>query len=558
MAIQHELPLLSTLATGLGMAFVCGFGAAKLRIPPIVGYLFAGILIGSYTPGFVADAKIAEELAEIGIVLLMFGVGLHFSIKDLMEVKQIAVTGALAQIVIVTALGSGLAHMWGWSLESGILFGLALSVASTVVLMRSFEERNLLQTTHGHIAIGWLVVEDLAMILALVLIPALAGAGQEGAHGTPLQQLFLAIGKVGLFVIVMLVGGKRILPWLLSEVSKTRSRELFTLTVFAMAIGIAFGAAKLFDVSFALGAFFAGMMIRESDMNHEVANRALPFQDAFAVLFFVSVGMLFNPSIIVEQPLNVLAVTTVIILGNFLSAFSIIMMFGYPLKTGLLVSSGLSQIGEFSFILVSMGMMYGILPDDGRSLVLAGALASIAFNPLVFRLVKPLDMMVARSERLSRLLNRRLDPLAHLRSDEKEALRDLVILVGHGRVGRHISQNIKAAHIDLVIIDSNRERVQALRQNGFHAIVGDATQMETLKEAMIEKAVAVAVAVPDAFEARRIVETAKSLRYFIKILVRAHNEEEVLFFEDQKVDLVLTGPREIGRRMADYLNKLKK
>ncbi len=557
MAAQHDLPLVTTLAVGMGAAFVCGLIASKLRIPPIVGYLIAGILVGPYTPGFEVDASIAEELSEIGIVLLMFGVGLHFSLKDFMEVKKIALTGALSQIVIVTAIGAGISHLWGWAWESSIVFGLSLSVASTVVLLRAFEERNLVQTMHGHIAIGWLVVEDLAMILALVLIPALAGGGGELA-GTPLQQLFLAIAKVGLFVIIMLVVGKRVLPWLLVIVTKTRSRELFTLAVFAMAIGIAFCASKFFGVSFALGAFFAGMMIRESDMNHEVANRALPFQDAFAVLFFVSVGMLFNPYILLEQPLHVLTVITIIMAGNFIVSFCIVMLFKYPLKTGLLVSSGLAQIGEFSFIMVSVGLSYGLLPDDGRDLILAGAMASIALNPLAFYFSRKLYLIAERTPRLSNLFNIRGDSLAFLRSDEKYVLKDLVILAGHGRVGRQISKNIHDAHIDLVVIDNNRERVEALRENGFHAIAGDASQAETLKEAALHKAVALVVAVPDPFEARRIVETARELKPDLKILVRAHNEEERDFFIAQNADLTLTGPRAIGQVMATYLNEMRK
>jgi CPA2 family monovalent cation:H+ antiporter-2 len=558
MAVRHDLPLVTTLAIGMSAAFVCGLIASKLRIPPIVGYLIAGVLVGPYTPGFHVDVGIAEELSEIGIVLLMFGVGLHFSLNDFMEVKKIALTGALSQIAIVTTLGAGISHLWGWPWESSILFGLSLSVASTVVLLRAFEERNLVQTMHGHIAIGWLVIEDLAMILALVLIPALAADDAGAATGdSPLQQLFIALGKIGLFILIMLVAGKRILPWLLTAVTKTRSRELFTLAVFAMAIGIAFSASQLFGVSFALGAFFAGMMIRESDLNHEVANRALPFQDAFAVLFFVSIGMLFNPHILLEQPFHVLTVTSIIMLGNFLVSFGIVMLFGYQLKTALLVSSGLAQIGEFSFILVTVGLAYGLLPEDGRDLILAGAMASIALNPVAFFISRKLYEFAERTPRLSHMFNMRGDSLAFLRSDEKYVLKDLVILAGHGRVGRQISKNIHDSHIDLVVIDNNRERVEALRENGFHAIAGDASQQETLKEAAIHKAVALVVSVPDPFEARRIVESARALKPSLKILVRAHNEEERDYFITQNADLATTGPRAIGQMMAHYLNEMR-
>ncbi len=564
MAVPHDLPLLSTIAVGMSLAFVLGLTAVKLRVPPIVGYLLAGVIMGPFTPGYVADLHLAEQLSEIGIVLLMFGVGLHFSLKDLMEVRRIALPGAVVQIGVAMAMGAGLTHFWGWSLASGLMFGLALSVASTVVLLRSLEEHNLIQTNDGRIAIGWLIVEDLVMVLALVLIPALAvtyGAPAEGAeavvHAPLWQTMGIAIGKVIVFVLVMLVIGKRVLPWLLTTVARTRSRELFTLAVFGMALGVAFGASKMFGVSFALGAFFAGMMIRESDLNHEVADRALPFQDAFAVLFFVAVGMLFNPSILWEQPLNVALVVAIIMIGKSLAAFLIVLLFGYPLKTGLLVSAGLAQIGEFSFILVTLGMSYGLLPEAGRDLILAGAMISIALNPLTFYFSRHIYEYVGRQPKLSGIFNMRDNNLACLRADEKLVLRDLVILVGYGRVGRHICENIQDAHIDLVVVDQNRERVEALRENGFHAIAGDASYPDVLREAAIEKAKAVVITVPDPFETRRILETAREIKPDIKVLVRAHNDEELSYFMEQNVNLALTGPREIGRRMVEYLFAMK-
>jgi|JI10StandDraft_1071094.scaffolds.fasta_scaffold11942_13 CPA2 family monovalent cation:H+ antiporter-2 len=565
MAVPHDLPLVTTIATGLGLAFVFGLIATKLRIPPIVGYLVAGVVIGPHTPGFEADVHLAEQLAEIGIVLLMFGVGLHFSLKDLMEVRKIALPGAIVQIGAAMAMGMGLTYLWGWSLGSGLMFGLALSVASTVVLLRSLEEHNLTQTNDGRIAIGWLIVEDLVMVLALVLIPALAmksGAPVEGSEElakAPLWEILgVAIGKLAVFVAVMLVVGKRFLPWLLTVVARTRSRELFTLAVFGMALGVAFGASKLFGVSFALGAFFAGMMIRESDLNHEVADRALPFQDAFAVLFFVSVGMLFDPSVLTEEPLRVLLVVGIIMIGKSLAAFLIVMMFGYPLKTGLLVSAGLAQIGEFSFILITLGMSYGLLPEEGRNLILAGAMISIALNPLTFYYSRKLYEYVGQRPKLSSIFNMRDNNLTCLRAEEKRTLKDLVILVGYGRVGKHICANIEAAHIDLVIIDQNRERVEGLRETGHHAIVGDASHTEVLDEAAIDKAVAVVVAVADPFEARKIVETIREAEPGVKVLVRAHNDEELDFFARQGVDLVTTGPHEVGRRMVAYLHDMKK
>lgn len=554
MAIQQDLPLMTTVAAGLSLAFLCGLICARLRIPPIVGYLFAGILIGPYSPGYVADLKMAEELAEIGIVLLMFGVGLHFSLKDLRDVQRIAVPGAVVQIGMATLLGAGLAHLWGWGLGAGLLFGLALSVASTVVLIRALEENNMIQTNNGRIAIGWLIIEDLVMVFALVLIPALAVTGKDS--GTLWQAMALTAGKITLFVIFMMVAGRRFLPWMLTLVAQSRSRELFTLAVFAMAVGVAFGAAKMFGISFALGAFFAGMMIRESDMNHEVADRALPFQDAFAVLFFVAVGMLFNPMVLFEQPLHVLAVVAVIIVGKAFASFLIVMMSGYPLKTGLIVSASLAQIGEFSFILVTLGLAYDVLPVEGRDLILAGALISVGLNPLMFAGARLVYEYIGGKPRLSHFFNMYDDDLAQLKLEAKQGLRELVILVGHGRVGSHISANLKQAHIDLVVVENNRERVETLRENGYHAIAGDAGHVETLQEAAIEKAVAIIVAVPNPFEARRIVEVARGLKPSIRVLVRAHNDEEVDYFNQQNVDLAVTGPREVGNRMAQYLNDL--
>ena len=559
MPTVHDLPLVTTIAVGLSLAFVCGLVAVKLRMPPLVGYLLAGIIMGPHTPGFIADLEIAEELSEIGIVLLMFGVGLHFSVRDLMEVRRIAIPGAIAQIGAATLLGAGLAHLWGWPLESGLMFGLALSVASTVVLLRSLESNGLLQTMNGRIAIGWLIVEDLAMVLALVLIPALAmaGMGEGDTPGlSPVAQLFIAVGKVILFMVIMLVAGRKALPWLLTVVARTRSRELFTLAVFAMAMGVAFCAAKMFGVSFALGAFFAGMMIRESDLNHEVADRALPFQEAFAVLFFVAVGMLFNPAILIEQPLNVLAVVAIVMVGKSLAAFAIVTSFGYPLRTGLLVSAGLAQIGEFSFVLIAVGTTYGLLPEDGRDLILAGALISIALNPLTFQVSDLIFRLVRRKPKLAGIFNMRDDDLARLRGDEKQALKETVILVGYGRVGHYLCYNLRGLY-DIVVVDSNRERVSALRRDGFHAIAGDGGSEDTLREAMIEKAVAIAIVVPDSFEARRIVETARALKPSIRILLRVHNDGELEYFARQNVELALSGPHEIGRRIEAYLQDLK-
>ena len=385
MDIAQDLPLVSTIAVGFSVAFVCGYLALKMHLSPIVGYLIAGVLIGPFTPGFVGDTKIAEQLAEVGIVLLMFGVGMHFSTRDLMKLWKMSLPGAVAQIVVATALGYMLSQWWGWTIEAGIIFGLALSVASTVVLLRALEEHGLIDTESGNIAVGWLIIEDIFMILALVMVPALAhGLESDAGQNAMMRALGIAIVKVSIFAVIMLVVGKRFLPSLLTSVAALKSRELFTLAVFAVAMGVAFGATVIFDVSLALGAFFAGMVVRDSERSREAAEKTLPLQDAFAVLFFVSVGMLFNPDILLEHPLRVLAVVGIIMVGKSLAGLLIVRLFGHPRLTALTVSAGLAQIGEFSFILVGIGLTYKMLPSDGRDLVLAGSIISITLNPALF------------------------------------------------------------------------------------------------------------------------------------------------------------------------------
>jgi monovalent cation:H+ antiporter-2, CPA2 family len=419
--VPHSVALITTLAMGLGLALVMGFIAMRLKLPALVGYLIAGIIIGPSTPGFVADIELSQQLAEIGVILLMFGVGLHFSLDDLLSVRRIALPGALAQIAVATALGMGIAALWDWNVGAGIVFGLALSVASTVVLLRALEDRGLLESVNGRIAVGWLVVEDLVMVLVLVLLPPLAGwlGGTSGLAGnTGDQSLLKALGitlvQVSVFVALMLVVGRRLFPWLLAQVARTGSRELFTLCVIAVAVGIAYGSAALFGVSFALGAFFAGMVMRESNLSYRAAEESLPLRDAFAVLFFVSVGMLFEPEVLVREPLHVLAVVAIIVFGKSLAAFAIVLAFRYPLNTALTVSASLAQIGEFSFILAGLGVALGLLPTEGYSLVLAGALISIALNPLVFRAIEPAQVWIRSRSSLARLLERPDDPLAEL------------------------------------------------------------------------------------------------------------------------------------------------
>ncbi len=392
--MPHDTPLIATIVVGLCLAFVFGAIAQRLRISPLVGYLLAGVALGPYTPGFVADQSLASELAEIGVILLMFGVGLHFSLKDLWSVRLIAVPGAIVQIAVATMFGIGLGYSLGWPIGAGITFGLALSVASTVVLLRALQERRILNTERGRIAVGWLIVEDLVMVLTLVLLPALVpilnGSLQDAAGSSGFEvaeiatTLAITIAKVAAFVVVMLVIGRRVIPWILHYVAHSGSRELFRLAVLSIALGCAYGAAQLFGVSFALGAFFAGMILSESALSQQAASETLPLRDAFAVLFFISVGMLFDPAILVRDPLLVLATVAIIVIAKSVAALAIVQLFGRPLGTAATIAVSLAQIGEFSFILAGLGVSLGLMPQLGRELILAGAIISIVLNPLLF------------------------------------------------------------------------------------------------------------------------------------------------------------------------------
>jgi monovalent cation:H+ antiporter-2, CPA2 family len=398
--VPHEVSLISTIAVGLAFAFAGGFAAVRLGLPPIVGYLLAGVAIGPFTPGYVGDTHLAPQLAEIGVMLLMFGVGMHFSIRDLVAVHRIAIPGAIGQIAVATALGIGVSQLWGWTIGAGLVFGLALSVASTVVLLRALEERGMLGLPDGRIAIGWLIVEDLFTVAVLVIIPAVApalGGGEISAGGLALP-LAVTFGKVACFIALMLVVGTRVLPWLLEQVVRTGSRELFTLAVVAAALGTAFAAAELFGVSFALGAFFAGIVVNESDHSHRAAEQAKPLEDAFAVLFFLSVGMLFDPGILVRHPFQTMAVLAVILIGKSIAAFAIVRLSGYPATTALTVSASLAQIGEFSFMLAALGTAQGLLDVEGQNLILAGALISITLNPAAFRAAAALRRRLDRNQ----------------------------------------------------------------------------------------------------------------------------------------------------------------
>jgi len=555
--MDHNLTLITTIAAGFGLALILGFAAEWLKIPALVGYLLAGVILGPATPGFVADVAIASQLSEIGVMLLMFGVGLHFSLGDLLAVRRIAVPGAVAQMGLATALGMAMAWWWGWNAGAGLVFGLSLSCASTVVLVKALEVRGILETMNGRIAVGWLIVEDLATVLVLVLLPPLASvlSGAPAGDATPLwRTVGQTLLEVAAFVAVMLVAGRRVLPWLLWQVARTGSRELFTLAVVAAAITIAFGAARLFSVSFALGAFFAGMVMRESEFSHRAAQESLPLRDAFAVLFFVGVGMLFDPAVLVEEPIHVLGVVAVIVVGKSVAAMALVLAFGYPLSTAFTVAASLGQIGEFSFILAGLGLSLGLLPKEGMSLVLAGALISIALNPFLFASLAPVNRWLVERSELARRLERRDDPYAELpMSTERKFLEGQVVLVGYGRVGRRIARALRERGIPYVVVERNRERVEDLRKRGTAAVSGDAAEAVVLIQAHIATAAMLVVAIPDPVGVRQMAETARKLNPGIEIVLRTHNEDESDLLRRDGVGAVFYGEEELAKGMTEHV-----
>jgi monovalent cation:H+ antiporter-2, CPA2 family len=548
--MPHHTPLISTIVAALVLAFVFGALAQRLRLSPLIGYLVAGILISPFTPGYVADQGVANELAEIGVILLMFGVGLHLSLEDLLSVGRIAIPGAVAQIASATALGMALAWWLGWSMGAGLVFGLALSVASTVVLLRAMQERRLLETERGHIAVGWLIVEDLAMVLTLVLLPALAPVLKAGTVVDPFAlalPIAITLAKVAAFVALMLIVGKRVIPWILHYVAHTGSRELFRLSVLAIALGVAFGAAMLFDVSFALGAFFAGMILSESELSQRAASETLPLRDAFAVLFFVSVGMLVDPMIVVREPIAVLATVLIIVIGKSLAAFVIVRLFGHPTSTALTIAASLAQIGEFSFILAGLGIDLTLLPERGRDLILAGAILSILLNPLFFA---ALDRWLAKVEAKSAADagSARREETAARAPVPLTALTDHVVLVGHGRVGSFISAALPA-EIALLVIEDDVDRVAAIKGKGREAITGNAAHPDVIGAANLSAARCLLVAIPDAFEGGQVVAQAREVNPTLPIIARAHSEVEIEHLERHGATKVVMGEHEIARAM---------
>jgi len=557
--MEHGVSLISTIAFGFGLALIFGFIALKLKIPALVGYLFAGILIGPTTPGFVADMVIASQLSEIGVMLLMFGVGLHFSLDDLLSVKRIAIPGAIIQMGVATLLGMGVALWWGWSFGAALIFGVSLSCASTVVLLKALEARGILESMNGRIAVGWLVMEDLATVLVLVLLPPLAGI----LGGTVLVNtdapLWLTVGKTLLqvvaFIAIMLFVGRRVIPWCIWQVARTGSRELFTLSVIAVAVSIAYAASELFGVSFALGAFFAGMVLRESEFSHRAAEKSLPLRDAFAVLFFVSVGMLFKPEILVDKPLHVLSIVAIIIVGKSIAAAILAIVLRYPLNTAMTVAASLAQIGEFSFILASLGVTLGLLPDEGYSLILAGAIISIALNPFIFSTLKPISNWILKHSAYARRLDKREDPYAKLPVNE-EALtlpNGHVVLVGYGRVGKRIAEALKKQNLPYMVVEQNRTMVELLRNQGISAISGDATEPEVLMHAHIAEAGMLIIATPDAVNVRKIAEVSRTFNPAIEIVLRTHSEEEASLLQSEKIGIVFFGEEELAKGMTNHV-----
>ncbi len=556
---SHETGLIVTIAASFGLALILGFIATKLRVPPLVGYLLAGVVIGPATPGIVADVGVASQLAEIGVMLLMFGVGLHLSLDDLLAVKRIALPGAIVQMAVAALLGAWLALTWGWSTTAAVVFGICLSCASTVVLLKALESRGLLETMNGRIAVGWLVVEDLVTVIVLVVLPPLAS--EPGAIDLPIAGavpswllVVITLGQAALFLALMLFVGRRFLPWLLWQVARTGSRELFTLAVIALAIGIAFGAAELFNVSFALGAFVAGMVLRESEFSHRAGQDTLPLRDAFAVLFFVSVGMLLEPSIVVDEPLRLLAVVAIVMVGKSLAATVLVLLLRYPINTSLIMGASLAQIGEFSFILAGLALSLELFPAEGVSLVVAAAFISIALNPLMFAGANAFRALALKRSAWARRLEFETDPLAVLPTGHDISRPSgHVILVGYGRVGRRIFARLVESGTPCVVVEMTRERVEDLRRRGYAAIAGDGSQDAVLEEAGITSADCVIVATPSSSSVRRTADAARRLAPDIRLILRTHTEDDWEALNERALGPVYFGEHELADSMVASL-----
>ncbi len=569
--MPHHTPLIATIVAGLGIAFILGTIAQRLKLPPLAGYLLAGVLIGPFTPGYVADQRLALELAEIGVILLMFGVGLHFSLGDLLSVRAIAIPGAIGQIAIATLMGVGLAWALGWGLGAGLVLGLALSVASTVVLLKALQDRRLVQTERGRIAVGWLIVEDLAMVLALVVLPALSGVlggkapAEEGGGlvamlGLGPLNLWQTLGVTALkllaFAALMIVVGRRLIPWILHYIAHTGSRELFRLAVLAIALGIAFGSASLFGVSFALGAFFAGMILAESRLSHQAAQETLPLRDAFAVLFFVSAGMLFDPNIVISHPIAVLVTVLIIIAGKSVAAYFIVSAVGHDRPTALTIAASLAQIGEFSFILAGLGVGLELLPEEGRDLILAGAIISILLNPLFFAV---LDKIAPSEKAKPKPVEPELAPAEAPLSDVQNSdvpdttLTGHAVVIGYGRVGRLVVDAFTEAGIPLIVSDERTEAIDELRKRGIQALTGNANEPGMLEATNLKAARWFVSAIPNPFESGSLIETAREANPTLDVVARAHSDEEVEYLLKAGATRVIMGEREIAAAIIQHV-----
>jgi monovalent cation:H+ antiporter-2, CPA2 family len=542
--MENGLGFLVNLSVSLVLALILGLITQRLRLSPIVGYLLAGIALGPRTPGFIADPKMAHDFAELGVILLMFGVGLHFNFNDLLAVRRIAIPGSLGQILVASSLGAVAALSFGLGPAAALVIGIAISVASTVVLVRVLMDHDLLQTSQGHIAIGWLILEDIFTVFVLVVLPGLASIwGKSETGGGSLLIIFgLATAKfAGLTLLVVLIGRKAI-PWLLNLVARTRSRELFTLTILSLAFAIATGSAALFGVSMALGAFLAGVVVGQTEVSHQAAADALPMRDAFAVLFFVSVGMLFDPQAIIKQPGLLIGLLGVIILTKPLTAFLIIWALRYSVRTAITVALALSQIGEFSFLLAHEAVGLGILPAEGQSLLVACALISIAANPLLFRAITPIEQWLRSKEKIWRILNQRSNVEGwKLNKEERSRSFELdqgaeskmkAVIIGYGPVGQTASRILKDFDIPLVIVDLNVDTVRTLIESGQAAIYGDASQRDILEAAGIKKANYLLVTIPDVLARTSIILTAKELNPELHVFSRARYLHERVWFEE--------------------------
>ncbi|MEC6002744.1 cation:proton antiporter [Acinetobacter pittii] len=556
--MPHDVDLIILLAVGFGVALIFGYIAARLRLPPLIGYLIAGIIISPNTPGIEADIHLANQLAELGVMFLMFGVGMHFSLKDLLLVRRIALPGAILQIAVATLLGIGVSMLWGWSFGSALVFGLSLSCASTVVLLKALGDRGLLDSVNGKIAVGWLLVEDLVMVLVLVLLPAtavlLGGKAPAGADGNIWLTLGITLLKVIGFIAFMLIVGKRVVPIIMQFVARLGSRELFTLTVVAAAVSIAYGSYAIFGVSMALGAFFAGMVVKESDFSYRAEEETLPLREIFSILFFVSVGMLFDPHILVESPLHILAVIAIIMVGKTLAAMALVLFFRYPINTALTVGASLAQIGEFSFILATLGVSLGLLSLEAQNLILAGALFSITLNSFIFSAIEPVQRWIRERSHLARLLERSGDPLAMLPDEVDQAyLRDQVVIVGYGGVGRRITENLINENIKVVIAEENREIVEKLRNANIAAVSGVATEPSVLIQAHIMHARLLVISPMDILDIHRIVAIAKQLNPQIQVLICAESKEEAAVIRDENIGEVFYAKEEMAKNMSHHI-----